>query len=614
MQSQPKNKHVLLCLAILFLISIESYSQAGSYDADLFLKGLELESINRDSAIIYWTQEFDGASDQAIQYKADIAMILSKTYNTPRNCDKIKEWNLVAENLYTQLGSRRGSAEVLYQRGYHAFCLMDYEAALELFLAGLQIMEELGDDHGIALGHLRMSRIFHFTYKLPQSAEYGVLGGERFDRVGDHVQAWDSWSFAGHGFRMEQDSAQAINAFNKGLEAAERSGLVAIKGMAFNDLASFHMEYDMYTEAEAYFLKSLEMVDPSEERQIMVIQNGLSQVYLHTGRFEECIAISKKALATVYKTNDLFFLSELPEYVAKSYEGLGRYDSAYKYMNLNWKYSEELFTTNQDEALEEMKVKYETEKKELVIDKQNKERYYGLGLIGVLIALGLALWNRYQSKLQLSAVLKERNEEKDFLLKEIHHRVKNNLQILSSLLSLQSDAEDDDNIVGALQESRNRVESMSLIHQKLYTRDNVTAINMKDYVADLCTQMEDSYNSELRSVQIEHQVSIDMVDVETAIPLGLIINELITNSMKYAFVNKPQGLIRLSLVENSDGLQLDIKDNGNASLDAIESSSKSTQFGSRLIEILCKKLKGKIQINTDDGYHTSIAFTRYKLT
>ncbi|MFT6807937.1 MAG: two-component sensor histidine kinase [Saprospiraceae bacterium] len=600
----------------LFLLSVQAaIGQSSGYDRDLGIHALELEAIDRDSALQYWMGEFDDPSSLNRQiYRAYVALILSKTYNTPRECDEINKWNRVAEELFREIGDQRGLAEVMYQDGYYAFCNMDYELSMKHILGGLAIMEELKDNDGIALGQLRISRVFHFTSKIAQSAEYGLLAGERFEKAEDYINAWDAWSFAGHGLRMQEDSTGAIAAFNKGLRAAEKSGMTTILGLASNDLASFYMEFDMYEQAEKYFLECLESIDPKEERMRMIVKNGLSQVYLHTGRYEQCIAISKEALVTIYRTNDLFFLSELPEYIAKSYEGLMQYDSAFKYMKLNWEYSEQLFTSNQDEALEELKVKYETERKELLINKQKKEQYYGLGIIGILIALGFALLNRYQAKLKLTSVLKEKNEEKDFLMKEIHHRVKNNLQILSSLLSLQSDGEDDTMVLDALQDSRNRVESMGLIHQKLYTRDNLTSINISDYVNDLCNQLQDTYFSEEKYIVIDCDVQIGFADVETAIPLGLIINELITNSIKYAFQNTDNGTIKVKLwEEDKQILHLLVADNG-ISPSSVEINTQSTKFGSRLIEILSKKLKGKVRVNQEDGYETIIEFSRYKLT
>jgi len=211
---------------------------------------------------------------------------------------------------------------------------------------------------------------------------------------------------------------------------------------------------------------------------------------------------------------------------------------------------------------------------------------------------------------KINSELSIKNNENEFLLKEIHHRVKNNLQILSSLLSLQSDSEEDQAISGALQESRNRVESMGLIHQKLYAKDKLTSINMKEYVQDLSNNLMESFVENGRGVKIESQVEINDADVETAIPLGLIINELVTNSLKYAFHGRKDGQIHIKLWEPEEGdLKLSVADDGKGEIN----DDQGTNFGSRLINILAKKLKGKMITDTSDGYVVEFSFSRYQL-
>ncbi|MEE9372406.1 MAG: histidine kinase dimerization/phosphoacceptor domain -containing protein [Saprospiraceae bacterium] len=209
--------------------------------------------------------------------------------------------------------------------------------------------------------------------------------------------------------------------------------------------------------------------------------------------------------------------------------------------------------------------------------------------------------------------IEKRAKEKEFLLKEVHHRVKNNLQILSSLLSLQSDSQDDKAITNALQESKNRVEAIGLIHQHLYTYDQVDAIDMQNYIDELCVYLSDSLVGSNFNLQFLPSIQIKKAHVNTAIPIGLIINELVTNSLKYAFVNRTNGKINISLKLNHAGqLHLEISDNGLGMAIGHENRER-VNFGSRLVEILSKKLKGKINISKEDGYKTTLIFNRFTL-
>jgi len=604
----------LISAFIIFITCIQLQGQRSASEVELRRQASVMEWTDVEGAIEYWLKEYDGTKAQGdLNYRAQVALILSKAYNVRRDAKNIELWNERASELYTRIGDRRGQAEVLYQKGFIEFCGGEYEEAMDFVLKGLAIMESLGDEEGIGLGYLRMTRLFHFTAKMAESAEYGKLGGEKLEKAGALIEAADAWSFGGHGYRMMKDSLNASMAFNRSLNLAQESRIPSVLSLAYNDLASFHMEFNAYEEAEKYFIKSLEIIKAEDERQIMVIKNGLSQVYLHTGRFEECIRVSKEALSTVRKTNDIFFLSEIPEYIAKSYKGLQQYDSAYKYMELNWLYTDSLFTVNQEQALEEMQTKYETEKKERIIDRQKREQLFGGALLIALGGIVALLIRAYRSKNKLNVLLEERNEEKDFLLKEIHHRVKNNLQILSSLLSLQSNEETDSTVLSALQESKNRVESMGLIHQRLYTRDNVIAINMKDYINDLSEYLKESFISVDQSVNILSKVSVGLVDVESAIPIGLIINELVTNSVKYGLIENDDAEIRIELrMTENELLELTVSDNGQVQSNPLENKN-STNFGSQLVGILSKKLKGKVTVDRNKGYATTIVFHRFSL-
>ena len=138
---------------------------------------------------------------------------------------------------------------------------------------------------------------------------------------------------------------------------------------------------------------------------------------------------------------------------------------------------------------------------------------------------------------QAEEQVKSSLREKEVLLQEIHHRVKNNLEIVSSILALQSAQIQNPDAVDALQESQNRVHSMSMIHQKLYQGENLGTIEMKDYFINLGSHILDSFGVEKR-ITLEYVTETLELDIDTAVPLGLIVNELLTNVMKYSFINK----------------------------------------------------------------------------
>lgn len=257
--------------------------------------------------------------------------------------------------------------------------------------------------------------------------------------------------------------------------------------------------------------------------------------------------------------------------------------------------------------------------------------FLGIALMIILLAFG----NGYRiNQLKKSAVdaalksqekelannfLRQNNEEitrkaneNALLVKEIHHRVKNNLQVLASLLNLQSDFINDDAAYKAIMESKARVEAMGMIHQLLYLGDSgVPSIDMSLYLDELCSYYEDSFISDDQDIKITHDIAVNHLDIDTAIPIGLTLTELVTNAKKHAFGDEKSGAIAIKLwINQSEQLCLEVSDNG-VGEDQSSNGEGSKSFGTELIRILSKKLKGTITINNDDGYRTHICYDRF---
>ena len=209
---------------------------------------------------------------------------------------------------------------------------------------------------------------------------------------------------------------------------------------------------------------------------------------------------------------------------------------------------------------------------------------------------------------QALSVQAELLTEKDVLMKEIHHRVKNNLQVISGLLELQSKSVNDETAKDALLEGRNRVRSMSLIHQNLYQFENISTIELKRFVNDLCRQVENIFHKK-SNVVMHIEVPDLHLDIDTAVPLGLIMNELLSNSFKYAFNDVASGEINLAIHTLSEGkYELTYSDNG-PGLPADFELSKATTLGVQLINDLSRQIGGKVKYETKKGAAFTINFT-----
>jgi len=208
-------------------------------------------------------------------------------------------------------------------------------------------------------------------------------------------------------------------------------------------------------------------------------------------------------------------------------------------------------------------------------------------------------------------LIKSSLNEKNILLKEIHHRVKNNMQIISSLLNLQTKYTNDDEAVDILKESQNRVRSMAIIHEKLYQSKDISQINFVEYIQSLVSNLFFSYNAEKTNIKPVFEVEDLSLNIDTAVPCGLIISELVSNSLKYAFPTDMNGEILVSLKCIDNKYQLIIRDNGIGMPAEIDVNNLET-LGLLLVMNLTDQLDGEITINRTNGTEFIIRFEEIK--
>jgi two-component sensor histidine kinase len=220
---------------------------------------------------------------------------------------------------------------------------------------------------------------------------------------------------------------------------------------------------------------------------------------------------------------------------------------------------------------------------------------------------------RYEDAIQKNQVLQQLLTEKECMLKEIHHRVKNNLQVVMSLLNSQADFLEDKAALSAIQESQHRVRAIALIHQKLYQSEGVARIPMHDYIGEVVAYLRESYCLH-HTVRFELQVEPIKLDVTQAVPLGLIINEVITNAFKYAFPDGRPGTVRLSLHRLAKAAyQLTIADNG-VGLPAHYDPSRSPSLGMTLLHGFSSQLGGELTITSPSGLTINLVFQEEQLS
>ncbi|WP_178372085.1 sensor histidine kinase [Chitinophaga jiangningensis] len=307
----------------------------------------------------------------------------------------------------------------------------------------------------------------------------------------------------------------------------------------------------------------------------------------------------------------------------------GNYVSAIQHYQTYHRFRDSTFSITQRQKMDELTVQYETKKKDQNIellkrDKQLQVEQLGrsamvrnitlAGITVLLVVTGL-LYNQYRLKQKVNAETEARNkmlqqlvEEKEWLLREVHHRVKNNLQTIVSLLESQSTYLQNE-ALQAIQESQNRIHAMSLIHQKLYHDENISAVSMATYLPELVEYLSESYNINSRIIFYTKVEDVEL-DVSQAIPLGLVVNEAVTNAIKYAFPHPEPGnsiSITFSMTANRTAT-LTIADNG-VGIDPALLNRKAKGLGLRLIRGLANDIEAQLDMRADHGTKVILTFT-----
>ncbi|UQA76789.1 tetratricopeptide repeat protein [Sphingobacterium siyangense] len=373
-----------------------------------------------------------------------------------------------------------------------------------------------------------------------------------------------------------------------------------------------------------------------QERHIMMI--GIASYLFADGQIKQMYPYLEEIERSMTRESSLLRASELRKLYYLADSARGDFKSAFKNLAAFKTISDSINSVERAKELTALQLDYDTEKKDhdIVLLKQKGQLQKSLlereaiirnvfigSFVVLLIFAGFlyiqnAIKKRSNAKLTLkqeeinaqNEKLKQLIAEKEWLLKEIHHRVKNNMQIIISLLNTQSAYLENEDAISAIQNSQNRMHAMSLIHQKLYQTDNLSHIDMKWYIQELTEYLKDSFQSE-KSVKFEIQVDPITLDVAQAVPVGLILNEAINNAIKHAFAQR-EGTVFISfrrIKATPYDLLLSIADNG-IGIQKDLSSSDSDSFGMNLMQGLTSQLDGEFKLTSDQGVFITIQFSQ----
>lgn len=328
------------------------------------------------------------------------------------------------------------------------------------------------------------------------------------------------------------------------------------------------------------------------------------------------------------KTKNLYLLSLKQQYAQQT----NNFGEAYENLLQIKKINDSISTLQKNKLLQSSELNFAFEENEKAVIEKNKVIKEKENIIFTIIIIGLTLLlllsfvlitNNRRKRMEIeqmnksiskkNATIEASLKEKEMLLQEIHHRVKNNLQIISGILSLQNSNITDEKSKQLLAESQDRIQSIALLHKTMYQNDNFNLVNFKTYINELITYIKQTNKNLNKDIVIKQEIEDLSFSIDTATPLSMLMNEIITNCYKHAFINLDEGKIFISIRKdnNSDGYLLMVKDNG-IGLPQNYNKNKSNSIGFDLIYGLSEQLDGNVTINTSNGTEFIIKFKNIK--
>lgn len=506
--------------------------------------------------------------------------------------------------------------------------------AADYALESLRTGEQLRDLKAMAVAYSDLSNLFWKQAKFAQGLDYGLRSLKLFRRRDiDDLDYSFTLYVVGNNYMALRQYARALQYYQRAIGMSEHYGF-------YNNLSDAYIALtDLYTTTSDY--DKAEAAARNAIRYAALLNNNflLMRAWLSVGKLQNLTHHYAEAIASLQtclrvataQFGDAFFLNQVYKELGKAYAATGNYKRANEALLRYDQLKDKVFTAEADRRVAELQTRFEVAQKEATIatqrrtlERESRLQLLAFGLVALLTVALLGLYGSYRLNQRTSrelaivnsdltsknSLLDKRNAESELLLKEIHHRVKNNLEVVASLLALQSAHIQDPDVQQAMQASQNRVQSMSILHQKLYQGEHLAFIEMKTYFRTLSETVLYSYN-ETGRIAIEYPMDEIELDVDTAIPVGLIVNELLTNCLKYAFPAQKTGTVQLSLTDiGHDRLQLQIADDGIGKVTGIK--TQGTGFGTQLVSLLTRQLDGTLHQEVADGTRILIQFPKIR--
>jgi two-component sensor histidine kinase len=541
--------------------------------------------------------------------------------------------NELYEALSIYKANHYQQVQLIYNRLADVYLCMDnYREGLRYGLLAIKTVEQFKDSSETACSAYYHVGSYYYMINDAKNAEImlkkGLAIAHKTKNTGEIFDITNSLScvttLANHPAESIPDLKYALTLWSPQIDLPK-------KALMLSGLMAAYTFNKQYNKAQQYYLPLKKVMSEIHAENNTGVENGrraIVDLFFGTHRYSEIPVLLEASRAQFARQKSVTGQMYYESTYFKLDSSNQRYVSAIAHYQKFKALSDSVNKRRQDKQLSVLEVQYETEKKDQEIGSlmhqtllqqtslknQRLARNLLFGSVALLIVMLGSIYSRYRIKQQANEELSEQKEEidaqndslkqllteREWLMKEVHHRVKNNLQIVISLLNSQSAYLKDPAMLEVLNKSQHRMRSISMIHQKLYQGDDLSGIDMHGYIHELVNYLEDSFDTHGK---IGFLLGIDKVtmDVSQAVPIGLILNEAITNSIKYAFKDKDGAQIQVMLkIHNGNQFKLRIADNGQGLPEGFYNDKRSS-LGMTLMKGLSRQLGGPLELQNKNG-------------
>lgn len=529
---------------------------------------------------------------------------------------------------YQQLAIDRGSAEGMARAenllGLPLTMKGDHAGALPHYLAALEGFERLGEGRAVAIVHASVANAYAGQDRLTEAAAEYRLAMACYHRSGEPI--WEAGMMRElakiHRRMGAADSAAVL--FGQAADMLVHGGSMTHAAMARYDQAEALKGAAPDSARARMYREALDLLGPDggdlPVRCSFLL--GLGSALKDAGRPQEARDALDTAVVLAGGIGLAWTLSTAHRELSDLHATAGRSDSALAHLRLHLQWRDSVYSEERAKAMADAEQRYASGRKDLEIErnKAQLERHGTLmkamaAIAALALIAGLFAFRAYRVKqrgadelARKNAVINEQLKEKEVLLREVHHRVKNNLQTITSLLRLQARSLESEEGRKAIGDAMSRVRSMALIHQDLYHRSGLTNVDMSVYLTKLAGALVRSHGMEGR-IDTHVEVGALELDVEPAVTLGLVANELITNALKHAFPGERTGALWITLTEEGEEVRLEVRDDGiGFEPGAVTIAKEGAASGVDIVQAMAGALQAELSIKRDMGTRVRLRF------